>query len=401
MLLITKPQTMRKNEKRKSGLERRDFLKKTSIAGFAATLPGINLLKQDPETISGWYERLADALNKLPNSFPRTKSNIEITLLKKIFLPEEAFLAGFLTGTPEPVSEIAKRAGLSEDDTMNRLKTLQERNFAMGDTAIGVFRLVPFIVGIYESQLNHMDHELAHLFEEYMEEGGIEIMRPQPAIHRVIPAQSAVKTEWILPYDKLRELMMEKKSFRIRDCICRKQQDLIGTRSCTFPLDVEIIFTDNPPPDPLVSPYVTKEEALAVLAKTEEIGLVHTVSNVAAGIYYVCNCCGCCCGIIRGITEFGIENSVAAANYYAVIDPDQCKACGTCVKRCQMNALTQNEDGIALVDLQKCIGCGLCASGCPSNVARIERKAEEEIVNPPKDFSVWEHERLVNRGLSF
>ena len=332
---------MRKNEKKKSDLERRDFLKKTSIAGFAATFPGINLLKQDPETITSWYERLADALNKLPNSFPRTKSNIEITLLKKIFLPEEAFLAGFLTGTPEPVSEIAKRSGLSENDAMNRLKNLQSRNFVINDTANGLFRLMPFIVGIYEAQLNNMDHELAHLFEEYMEQGGIEIMRPQPAIHRVIPVQSAIKTEWILPYDKLREIMMGRKSFRIRDCICRKQQDLVGTRNCTFPLHVEIIFTDSPPPDPLVSPFVTKEEALEVLAKTEEIGLVHTVSNVAEGIWYVCNCCGCCCGILRGITEFGIEKSVAAANYYAVIDPGQCKACGTCVKRCQMQAIVK------------------------------------------------------------
>jgi NAD-dependent dihydropyrimidine dehydrogenase PreA subunit len=384
----------------KARLRRRDFLKTTTLAGLTLTLPAAGLFRQDPETINGWYERLAIALNKLPNSFPRTKSNIEITLLKKIFLPEEANLAGQLTGTMEPLSVIAKRIGLTETETMSRLKAMMERGFIWGDPGAGSFRLAPFVVGIYEAQLERMDHELAHLFEEYLDQGGIEIMRPQPAIHRVIPAQTATKTEWILPYDKLRELLISCNTFRVRDCICRKQQDLVETRKCTFPLHVELIFySGRESTDPPVPPFVTKEEALAVLDKTEEIGLVHTVSNVAEGVYYVCNCCGCCCGILRGITEFGIEKSVAAANYYSVIDPDKCQGCGTCIERCQMHAVSAQGE-IAVVNRAKCIGCGLCVTGCPAKVARLERKAEGEIVNPPKDFAAWEHERLANRGLA-
>jgi len=391
---------MLKKDHSKIHVGRRDFLKTASIAGMAVTIPGKNLFKQDQETINSWYERLANALNALPNSFPRTKSNIEITLLKKIFLPEEAFLAGQLTGTPEQVSVIAQRTGLSEEDTASRLKAMMSRDFVRGNAAAGMFRLSPFVVGIYESQMDKMDHELAHLFEEYLEQGGIEIMRPQPAIHRVIPAQSAVKTEWILPYDKLKELLISCNTFRVRDCICRKQQDLEGTRKCTFPLHVELIFYTGPASaDPPVPPFVTREEALAVLDKTEKIGLVHTVSNVADGVFYVCNCCGCCCGILRGITEFGIEKSVAAANYYSVIDPARCVGCGTCIKRCHMHAISA-KDEISVVDRTKCIGCGLCASGCPANVARLEKKAGEEIINPPKDFATWEHERLINRGLA-
>jgi Na+-translocating ferredoxin:NAD+ oxidoreductase subunit B len=381
--------------------ERRNFLKTTALAGIAITLPGKRLFKQDPAIQNGWYERLADALNKLPNSFPRTKSNIEIALLKKILLPEEANMAGQLTGTAEPVATIAQRAGLSEEETANRLKGMMDRGFVRGDSTKGLYRLSPFIVGIYEAQLERMDHEFAHLFEEYLEQGGIEIMKPQPAIHRVIPAQSAVKTEWILPYDNLRELLMSCNTFRVRDCICRTQQDLEGTRKCTFPLHVELIFyTGKASNDPPVLPFVTKEEALAVLDKTEKIGLVHTVSNIAEGIIYVCNCCGCCCGILRGITEFGIEKSVAASNYFSVIDPSVCVGCGTCVQRCQMHAISANEDGISIVNRVKCIGCGLCVTGCPANVARLERKANEEIVNPPENFAAWEHERLRNRGLA-
>jgi electron transport complex protein RnfB len=392
---------MIKKAPRKARLGRRDFLKTTTLAGLAlSSLPAAGLLKQDPQTVNSWYERLAAALNRLPNSFPRTKSGIEITLLKKIFLPEEANLAGQLTGTMEPAAAIAKRVGLTEAETTKRLKAMLERDFVWGDPEEGVFRLAPFIVGIYESQMETMDHELAHLFEEYLDQGGIEIMRPQPAIHRVIPAQKAAKTEWILPYDKLRELLVSCNTFRVRDCICRKQQDLVRTRKCSFPLHVELIFyTAGEPSGSPVPPFVSKEEALAVLDKTEEIGLVHTVSNVAEGVYYVCNCCGCCCGILRGITEFGIEKSVAAANYYSVIDPEKCQGCGTCIERCQMKAVsTQGE--ISVVNRAKCIGCGLCVTGCPADAARLERKPEAEIVNPPKNFAAWEHERLVNRGLA-
>jgi ferredoxin len=391
---------MFKNDISKRHVRRRDFLKASALAGMTAALPVTSLFSQDDEATTGWYVQLANALNLLPNSFPRTKSNIEITLLKKIFLPEEAKLAGQLAGTVEPVNIIAQRIGMSEEDTAAKLKSMMDRGFVWGDAGAGLFRLAPFIVGIYESQLDRMDHELAHLIEEYFDQGGAEIMRPQPALHRVIPAQGAVKTEWILPYDKLRELLISCNTFRVRDCICRKQQDLEETRKCTFPLHVELIFyTGKESAEPPLPPYVTKEEAMAILDKTEKIGLVHTVSNVAEGIYYVCNCCGCCCGILRGITEFGIEKSVAAANYYSVIDPELCQGCGNCVKRCQMHAISL-QDAISVVNRSKCIGCGLCVTSCPVFAAKLEIKPEEEIVTPPKDFATWEHERLVNRGLA-
>jgi NAD-dependent dihydropyrimidine dehydrogenase PreA subunit len=259
------------------------------------------------------------------------------------------------------------------------------------------FRLAPFIVGIYEAQLDSMDHELAHLVEDYLANGGaVGIMKPQPALHRVIPAQRAVKFEWILPYDDVKQILLSAKSYGLRDCICRVQQDHIGHRKCEFPLRTCLYFSPfENTPGPLT---LSLEQALEFLDKAEEIGLVHTVSNVMKGVGYVCNCCGCCCGILRGINDFGIEKSVAQANYYAVIDPDQCLGCGTCVLRCQVHAISY-EDGVSVVDRKRCIGCGLCVTGCPSQVAKLERKPDAEIVHPPADFAVWGHERLVDRGL--
>lgn len=344
------------------------------------------------------YEQLAEALDKLPNGFPRTPSNVEIRLLKKIFSTEEASLASQLDRSMTSVDVIAKRTRLSVEEAEVKLMKMAKRGLLWRGVKGGKssFRLAPFVVGIYEAQLESMDHELAHLVEEYLANGGAAgIMKPHPAIHRVIPAQKATKSEWILPYDDVKAILLKSKTFRLHDCVCRKQQDHIG-RKCDFPLRTCLSFSSTErPPDPL---SVSKEEALDFLDKAEEMGLVHTVSNVMKGVGYVCNCCGCCCGILRGINEWGIENSVAYANYYAVIDPDECLACGTCRNRCQVHAISE-QDGVSVVDRKKCIGCGLCATGCPNGAAKLQPKSNSEIINPPQDFVAWEHERLHNRGL--
>jgi len=189
--------------------------------------------------------------------------------------------------------------------------------------------------------------------------------------------------------------LLSGKAFRPRDCICRVQQDHIGSR-CSFPLRTCLYFS---PVERSPSPNdISQDEALAILDRTEEIGLVHTVSNVMKGFGYICNCCGCCCGILRGITDWGIKNSVAHANYYAVINPDECLGCGTCIQRCQVHAISE-KDGVAAVEPEQCIGCGLCATGCPNGVAKLLRKPDAEVVHPPVDYASWERERLLNRGL--
>jgi ferredoxin len=345
------------------------------------------------------YERLAEALDRLPNGFPRTPSNVELRVLKKIFLPEEAKIAGQLTGSRESIVEIAQKLGFSVEEAQAKLVKMAKRGLVWYEDEKGKpsFRLAPFVVGIYEAQLETMDHELAHLVEEYLANGGaVGIMKPQPALHRVIPAQKAVKSELILPYDDVKAILLNSKSFGLRDCVCRVQQKHLGHK-CEFPLRTCLFFSEYERPPHRYT--ISKKEALAFLDKAEEIGLVHTVSNVMKGVGYVCNCCGCCCGILRGINEWGIENSVAHANYTATIDPTQCLNCGTCTTRCQVHAITQQND-VSVVNKQKCIGCGLCVTSCPNNAAQLKRKPQNEIINPPENFATWEHERLHNRGLT-
>jgi electron transport complex protein RnfB len=346
----------------------------------------------------GVYEQLAEALDGLPNGFPRTVSRVEIGILKKIFSPEEASLAGRLSADFELAEEIAGRVGMPAEAARGQLFEMARRGLVWFEKRPGgaCFRLAPFIVGVYEAQIGLMDHELAHLVEEYLAHGGAAgIMKPQPALHRVMPARRSVAAEWILPYDDVRQIMLSATSFSANDCICRVQQDQLGHR-CGFPLAMCLSFSsiERPPR----AGDISREEALALLEQSEEMGLVHTVSNVAQGVGYICNCCGCCCGLLRGITEWGIDDSVAHANYYAVIDPTLCAGCGTCVERCQVHAIDE-QNGVSVVVREKCIGCGLCVTGCPDSVPQLLRKPEAEVIHPPVDFAAWEHERLRQRGL--
>ena len=339
------------------------------------------------------YEDLAGVLDRLPGGFPRTETRVEIAILQRLFEPEEAGLAAHLAAETEIVEAIAGRAGLDAKVAKSMLKAMYKKGLIeavfdkTGVKPAWKFSLMPLVVGFYEEQWETMDHDLAHLFEHYWTEGGAAgIMKYSPALHRVVPAQDAVKREYILPYDEIVPLIERSEYFELRDCVCRKQQELLDKRKCDFPLDMCMIFI--PIKRPLGPHSITKEQALDVLRRAEKVGLVHTVANVAKGVYYVCNCCGCCCGILRGITEFGIESSVAKANYLAIVDPGVCTGCGLCAGRCQVNAITL-ANGVAVADESLCIGCGLCRTTCESGAMHMERKPDASIIAPPTDRREW------------
>ena len=346
------------------------------------------------------YSALADALDRLPNGFPRTESNVEIRLLKKIISESDADIASLLSLTWEPPAAIAVHAGISVEKAAHRLSAMAEAGVVWRATKDGktLYRLAPFIVGIYEAQVRSMDHELAYLVAKYMAKGGYAgIMGPLPAIHRVVPAVGSTDAEWILPYDDVRAIILSSKAFSVTDCICRAQMDALGRRACSFPLHNCLSFSTVE--RPALPGDITREQALAILDEAEEAALVHTVSNVVEGVSYVCNCCGCCCGILQGITKLGLAGSLAYANYLASIDSGECTGCGTCRERCQVGAI-EERDGISAVLSDKCIGCGLCVTGCARKAVRLRRKPDAALVTPPVDFEAWERERLRNRGLA-
>jgi electron transport complex protein RnfB len=349
------------------------------------------------------YKKLAQRLNAIPNGFPETESGIELKLLAKIFTPEEAALASEMRLTRESAEQISRRTGRDPSKATRILEEMVQKGLirAKGEGEQRKFGLMPFIVGVYEEQLGRMDAELARLFEEYYQAFAGGALSHLPSIHKVIPVEKSIPVEvQVFPYEQASALLNNAKSFGLQKCICRVQKALVG-EPCKYPVEVCMIFAptegafeDNPDVR-----AITKEEALQILRETEEAGLIHSSSNVREGHYYICNCCTCCCGIMRGVSQLGIENSVARSDFYAAVDSEVCTGCETCVERCQFSA-PSIADHISHVDQKRCVGCGQCVMTCPSGAMTLVRKPEDQISVPPRNMKEWATERAENRGIS-
>ena len=101
------------------------------------------------------------------------------------------------------------------------------------------YRLAPLVVGFWEEEFESVDEELAKFWLEYLDEAlVIKVMAAQPPLEPVVPAQSAISKEYILPYDELIPLIEDATHFELRECICRKSKRLAGQNNCDFPLEV-------------------------------------------------------------------------------------------------------------------------------------------------------------------
>jgi electron transport complex protein RnfB len=348
------------------------------------------------------YRRLARQLDALPHGFPATESGAELRLLAKIFAREEAALAAEMRPDQEPAEVIADRAGVDPKTAYRTLKTMVRK----GQITVGredrqlVFGLMPFAVGFYEEQLPRMDKELATLFEQYYLESAGAFTRYAPAVHRVIPVQEAIPAGIeVYPYEQASELLESAQAWGVRDCICRVQQKLVG-KGCDRPLESCLVFApvagvfDNSD----TTRAITKEEAFQVLRDAEDAGLVHSPGNFRDGHNYICNCCTCCCGVLRSVAEFSLPTAIAISGFVAVVDSDACAGCGDCLVRCQFGALSLFED-VCMVDSGCCVGCGLCITVCPTDALRLERRADGRVPSPPDNLQDWKMQRARARSV--
>jgi Fe-S-cluster-containing hydrogenase component 2 len=119
---------------------------------------------------------------------------------------------------------------------------------------------------------------------------------------------------------------------------------------------------------------------------------------VEKGQRFVCNCCACCCELLKSIKNHDTPHVLAGSNFQAVIDQDTCEACGICAEeRCMMDAVVQ-DNGSYRVLAKRCIGCGVCTVTCPTGSITLERRPEEDQITPPKNLVIWANERLSQRA---
>jgi len=348
------------------------------------------------------YEKLANELDQIPNGFPRTESGVELKLLAKLFTETEASMASTLSLEPRTIQEIAELNGTNEPDAKFILIGMVKKGLIDLKREQGkgfVFHLIPFVVGFYERQNAKIDKEFAELFEQYYHETFHKTMLTGPSVHRIIPLEKAIPVDIdVMPYEKASTYLDKASSWGVLDCICRVQKRLIG-QGCNHSVENCLVFSPKPGAfdknDDIKA--LTREEALEILAEADREGLVHSVNNAQTEVYYVCNCCTCSCGVLRGMVEYGSEHSIARSDFYEIVDEDQCTGCEACLERCLFDAMTM-VDGICEVNRMNCYGCGLCISSCATDALSLVQKGPEEVAPPPADDNDWRTMRAQSRN---
>jgi electron transport complex protein RnfB len=346
------------------------------------------------------YERLAETLNKIPNGFAKTADGTHLKVLQWIFTPDEADIASKMKLMPETVEELSSRLNLPIEGLSEKLENMDKKGQINVDKSSTIRRygIMPFVVGIYEEQLERMDSEFAQLIEEYFSKAeSNNIFDTEPSIFRVIPINRVINPELTIhTYEEAENVVNEAKSWGIRECICKKQQSLLG-KPCKYPTTVCLTFSsrENAYTDESLSKPVTQIRALEILQEAEKTGLVHCTMNIQSGHYYICNCCTCCCGVLRSLTERNQPHAFVKANFIMSVDEELCTGCATCVDRCQFDALDVPEE-ICKVDHQRCIGCGVCAIVCPEDALRLIARHPSE-PDPPGSFSDWMTQKAISR----
>jgi Na+-translocating ferredoxin:NAD+ oxidoreductase subunit B len=333
------------------------------------------------------YEKLAEHLDSLPAGFPKTESGVEKRILRRLFTPEDAELALYLTLIPEEPRVIAHRTGMAVEKTRRRLEEMEKKGLILGIRREGEplrYMAQQFVVGFWEAQVNNLSRELVEDFEEYLPTlFNPESWRKTPQL-RTIPINKSVSIRnEIIAYERAEELVRTKESFAVSNCICRQEQHIMSN-GCNKPL--ESCLTLGIAAEAVVRAgrgrAITREEALDVLRRAEKAGLVLQPAN-AKDALFICTCCGCCCGVLRSIKRDPKPADLVSSPFLASLTTDKCKGCGACVKRCQMDAVHMSADK-AVLNIDRCIGCGLCVSTCPTGSLSLVRKTKQRYV--PKDI---------------
>ena len=338
------------------------------------------------------YEKLREFLDQFPIGFRKTKSGVEIKILKRLFTEEEAELTTFLTIRPERARTIARRTGKRLAEIEEKLELMAKKGliFRTHRENQTLYNAAPFMIGLYEYSVKKIDKELAQLFKEYYHTAGLEeIGASNIPGFKVIPLEETIQSDTTLyPYQMLKESIKHARKIAVTDCVCRKESQLLG-EGCNHPLETCLSFG-------VAAEYyienglgreITSEEAIQIIKETDEAGLVHAGAN-SKHLSNICNCCPCCCVSMKGMTQYGLnKEKFMNAIFESIIDRDLCIACGSCVERCPVNAISLNE--VAEVDRNLCLGCGLCSNVCPEEAIHLKpRKDLEEPFDRVLDMGI-------------
>jgi len=333
------------------------------------------------------YEKLRKRLDDMGPGFPATQSGVEIRILKRLFTEADAEMFLALSPMLEAPESIAARLNRPVEPIARHIEDMATRGllFRQRKSDATRYAAVPFIVGIFEYQLNAVDKTLAKDMEVYHQEALLKSLHGYSTpLMRTIPINRELVTEWpIAPYEDVMKIFDNQKKIAVAPCICRTMAKS-DNRGCNKPIEACFLFGSHASfyVDNGMGRFITPDEAKEIARKNEAAGLVMQPFN-SQYVGGMCSCCGDCCGMLRSLKKQSNPAAAVKSNYYAQVDGDECTGCETCLDRCQMEAIDIVE-GKAIINRKRCIGCGLCISTCPTDAVRLAKKSEDQQYVPPE-----------------
>jgi NAD-dependent dihydropyrimidine dehydrogenase PreA subunit len=226
--------------------------------------------------------------------------------------------------------------------------------------------------------------EFLDLWQEFMEKEWPEVARrisemlPKP-FTRMIPVNVAIQAKThIVDFESVIDMVKKARILAVTKCTCR-----LTARKCDRPLEA-CIQVNNAAAYALsrgTGRKITAEEALDILKKAEEAGLIHVTMNRHEVDHFICNCCPCCCQTMPILIKGGIR-VVDPSRYRAEIVTERCTGCGTCHERCYFGAIgwENGEGSVSRVEESKCMGCGLCRVTCPEEAIELVEVRPESFI---------------------